>query len=175
VAARLAAVIRRRVATACLLALTVGLAGCGDDDDSAATTTTAATTTAAAASTTAASTVASTAASTTTAAPATTSTAAVTTAAPSTTASGEVVISVSVGVDSSPERVEHVPLGATVVLEMTDPNADQEFHIHDYDLGGNTEVPAGTTARFTFVADRAGSFEVESHVTDDVLVTLEVS
>jgi hypothetical protein len=109
-------------------------------------------------------------------APSTASTSAPTsTAATATTRSGVVVISVTVGKDSSPDRVEHVPLGATVTLELTDPNEDQEYHVHGYDLGQGTEVPAGTTSRITFTADHAGTFEVESHKTEDVLVQLEVS
>jgi uncharacterized cupredoxin-like copper-binding protein len=166
-----------RIALAAALSVAL-IAGCGDDDESGSTTA-------------AVSTVASTTAEPTTSAPTTTgapaseatpttsantaATAATPTEPPTTSDANEVLISVTVGVDSSPERVEPVPLGSTVTLEMTDPNADQEYHIHVYDLGGNAEVPAGTTARFTFVADRAGEFEVESHITDDVLVVLEVS
>jgi hypothetical protein len=99
----------------------------------------------------------------------------VTSTATATTQSGVVVVSVTVGKDSSPDRVDHVPLGATVTLELTDPNADQEYHLHGYDLGQGTEVPAGTTSRITFTADQAGTFEVESHKTEAVLVQLEVS
>jgi hypothetical protein len=95
--------------------------------------------------------------------------------ATATTQPGVVVVSVTVGKDSSPDRVEHVALGATVTLELTDPNAEQEYHLHGYDLGQGTNVPAGTTSRITFTADQAGTFPVESHKTEDVLVQLEVS
>ncbi len=91
-----------------------------------------------------------------------------------TAAANALTISVTVGSDSSPTRVEHVPLGATVTLELTDPNADEEYHVHGYDLGEGTEVPKGTTSKITFVADKAGTFEVESHKTDEVLVQLQV-
>lgn len=85
-----------------------------------------------------------------------------------------IVIEVTVGVDADPTRVEQVPLGTTVALVLTDPGAPQEYHVHGYDLGDGQTFTAGQTATFTFTADRPGRFEVESHVTDDVLVILEV-
>ena len=42
-----------------------------------------------------------------------------------------------------------------------------------HDLGGS-EVPAGEEAIFEFVADETGTFEVESHVTGEVLMVLVV-
>jgi len=91
---------------------------------------------------------------------------------PEPTASG-VTIEVTVGVDDDPGRVERIALGSSVTLEITNPYEDDEFHLHGYDLStGDTE--ADETATITFTADVAGTFEVESHVTDDVLVTLVV-
>jgi hypothetical protein len=184
--------VKTKTTSAGFAALSLSLfAACGSDSKSAsstavttpATTATTATTVAPATTTRASTTIAptttkpsattTTAASTTTTSPATVPP--TTTAVTTTTQSGIVGISVIVGTDSSPDRVEHVPLGATVTLELTDPNAEQEYHVHDYDLGGSTEVPAGTTSRITFVADKAGTFEVESHITEDVLVQLQVS
>ena len=83
-------------------------------------------------------------------------------------------VSVTVGLDDDPERIERVPLGATVALTITNPDADDEFHLHGYELGDGVVMPAGQPETFTFVADRAGSFEVESHETGDVLMILEV-
>lgn len=83
-------------------------------------------------------------------------------------------VDVIVGSDDGPERVEMVPLGSPVRLSMTNPDADDEFHLHGYDLGGDVTVPAGQTLTLDFVADRAGLFEVESHVTHDVIVVLLV-
>jgi hypothetical protein len=91
-----------------------------------------------------------------------------------TTAGGALTVTVTVGTDSSPTRVDHVPLGAKVTLELTDPNAKQQYHLHGYDLE-SAEVPAGTTAKISFTADQAGTFEVESHETEAVLVQLEIS
>ena len=36
-------------------------------------------------------------------------------------------------------------------------------------------VDAGVMATFNFTLDEAGTYEVESHVTDDVLLIIEVS
>jgi len=88
---------------------------------------------------------------------------------------GTVRIDVTVGTDSGADRIEQVPLGSTVVLTITDPVAAQEYHVHGFDLGDGQEFEPGQTATFTFTADTAGEFEVESHVTEAVLVVLQVS
>ena len=54
------------------------------------------------------------------------------------------------------------------------PEADDEFHLHGYDMTtGKTKK--GETSTITFVADKAGEFEVESHVSEQVYVTIVVS
>lgn len=87
---------------------------------------------------------------------------------------GIVKISVTVGVDSGADRVEEVKLGQQVELTITNPDDDDEFHLHGYDLGGD-ETPAGEDKVFAFTATEAGDFEVESHATEEVLVVLRVS
>lgn len=84
------------------------------------------------------------------------------------------LIPVIVGFDDGPERIDTVALGSPVELSITNPDADDEFHLHGYDLGGGVQVPAGETLVLRFVADRPGLFEVESHRTRDVLVVLLV-
>jgi hypothetical protein len=88
---------------------------------------------------------------------------------------GTVRIDVTVGTDSGADRIEQVPLGSTVVLTITDPVATQEYHVHGFDLGDDREFEPGQVATFTFTADTAGEFEVESHITDALLVVLQVS
>lgn len=83
-------------------------------------------------------------------------------------------ISVTVGFDSDPDRVEEVGLGQQVELTLTNPEEDDEFHLHGFDLGGD-ETPAGEDEVFSFTATEAGDFEVESHATGDVLVVIRVS
>ena len=101
-----------------------------------------------------------------------------TTVAPTDSAASKlaaVTISVTVGKDSSsPDRIEKVALGAQVTLTLTNPEADDEFHLHGYDMTtGKTKK--GETSTITFVADKAGEFEVESHVSEQVYVTIVVS
>ena len=85
-----------------------------------------------------------------------------------------VIITVTVGVDSAPTRIETVPRDALVTLSITNPTAADEFHLHGYDLGEGKEMAAGATETLTFTADTAGEFELESHSTGAVLLTLRV-
>ena len=91
-----------------------------------------------------------------------------------TDASNVAKILVTVGVDSGPDRVENVKLNQEVELTLVNPKADDEFHVHGYDLGGGT-TKAGDEKTFAFVATEAGDFEVESHVSETVLVVIHVS
>jgi hypothetical protein len=93
---------------------------------------------------------------------------------PSDTSDMPVVISVTVGVDSGEDRVESVPVGSIVSITITNPDSADEFHLHGYDLGDSQEVAAGESVTFTFTADTAGEFELESHTTDALLLLLRV-
>lgn len=83
-------------------------------------------------------------------------------------------IIVTAGVDSGPDRVEEVSVGESVELTIVNPDDDDEFHVHGFDLGGE-ETPAGEEKVFAFTATEAGDFEVESHVSGEVLVVIRVS
>lgn len=91
----------------------------------------------------------------------------------STMSDGSVTIDVVVGENSGPDRVEEVALGSQVTLTFINPDADDEFHVHGYDLGGDM-TKKGDTKTFTFTADKAGEYEVESHLTEAVLMVLRV-
>jgi hypothetical protein len=86
---------------------------------------------------------------------------------------GPVEIAVTVGVDSSPDRTVEVPLGAEVNVRLSNPDADDNFHLHGYDLSPG-DTPKGEVAIITFTADTAGDFEIESHVTDKVLIIISI-
>jgi len=86
---------------------------------------------------------------------------------------GPIEISVTVGTDSATDRVEEVALGSQVNITLTNPNAADEFHLHEYDLTSG-ETPKGEAAVISFTADKAGDFDLESHVTDEVLVVISV-
>ena len=92
---------------------------------------------------------------------------------PSAKVAGSTEISVTVGTDSAVDRVEEVPLGSQVNITLTNPNADDEFHLHEYDLSTG-DTPKGESAVISFTADKAGLFDLESHVTDEVLVIISV-
>lgn len=95
-----------------------------------------------------------------------------TTVATTTTTAGT-KFSVTVGQDSGPDRRETVPVGSFVTLTVSNPASDDEFHLHGYDL--ELKVKAGEPAVFSFSAGTAGTYELESHVTSGVLLTLEVA
>ena len=94
-------------------------------------------------------------------------------AEPSAKVAGPIEISVTVGTDSATDRVEEVPLGSQVNITLTNPNADDEFHLHEYDLSTG-DTPKGEAAVISFTADKAGLFDLESHVTDEVLVIISI-
>lgn len=94
---------------------------------------------------------------------------------PTTTVSdGRIALDVTVGENTGEDRVEEIPLGSEVTLNFTNPQADDEYHVHGYDLGGGV-TKKGDTKTFTFTADKAGDYEVESHISETVLVILRVS
>ena len=82
-------------------------------------------------------------------------------------------VSVIVGTDSSPDRIEEVALGANVQVTLSNPNADDEFHLHGYDLSPG-ETKMGEVSIISFTADKVGDFEIESHITEDVLLIIRV-
>ena len=85
---------------------------------------------------------------------------------------GPAQIDVVIGVDSGPERIVRVRAGADLTLNITNPDAADEFHVHGIDL--ERSVEAGTMATFNFNVGDPGTIEVESHATDTVVVVIEV-
>jgi hypothetical protein len=85
-----------------------------------------------------------------------------------------VTIDVTVGVDSGAERREPVAVGVPVTVNLVNPDGDDEFHLHGYDLSTG-ETLKGETSTISFTADKTGEFELESHVSGEVLVVLVVS
>ena len=92
----------------------------------------------------------------------------------STTATDEVVeISVIIGQTSGSAVAYQATLGSTVRLKILNPDADDEFHLHGYDLESGV-TPAGQEAIIEFTADKLGTFDLESHVTSEWILTLVV-
>lgn len=82
-------------------------------------------------------------------------------------------ITLEVGASTGAEVTHVVAGGSTVRISITNPSEGDEYHLHGYDLTTG-EVPAGETAIIEFVADVTGSFELESHHSGDLLMTLVV-
>lgn len=105
----------------------------------------------------------------------TTTTAVSTTTTNSTTttteAVGPVICNVIIGVPAD-DCIAKV--GDEVKITVTNPNAPDEMHLHGYDLSSG-EMAINTPASISFTADQAGDFELESHVTDEVVMVLRVT
>ena len=80
----------------------------------------------------------------------------------------------TVGENSGKDQVVEFPTGSQVELTIINPNADDEVHLHGYDIGTG-ELKKGESAVIAFTADRTGDFEVESHVTEELLLTVRIA
>ncbi len=80
-------------------------------------------------------------------------------------------ISIIVGEDDGANF--NVALGASVRITIVNEEDDDEFHIHGLDMGGDL-TPGGEEAIFEFTADKLGSFEIESHMSGDLIATVTV-
>lgn len=79
-----------------------------------------------------------------------------------------------VGVNSGPQTVAEFVEGDNVVITVVNNSADDEVHVHGYDLSTGP-LPKGQSATLAFTADKVGDFEVESHETEDVLMIIRVA
>lgn len=92
---------------------------------------------------------------------------------PPTAPEGPVQIDVVIGVDSGPDRLELVRVGADVTVNITNHDAADEYHIHGIEL--ERAVDAGVMATFNFAPTAPGTYEVESHETGEVILAIVVS
>ncbi|NLE96778.1 MAG: hypothetical protein GX596_02165 [Propionibacterium sp.] len=67
---------------------------------------------------------------------------------------------------------EQIDLGAEVTLLVTS-EFDDRVHVHGYEF--YVDAPAGETVESVFEANMAGTYEIESHETDQVYMLLTVS
>jgi heme/copper-type cytochrome/quinol oxidase subunit 2 len=98
---------------------------------------------------------------------------ALTGACSSTTASGPVTIDVTIanGKITPPATTYNVSLGSTVTITVTSDAADT-VHVHGYEI--EKDVVAGAKTVITFVADKTGRYEVETHTVEATIATLNV-
>ena len=88
----------------------------------------------------------------------------------STTKNCEVVV----GEGSGEQNTCVVSVGDEVTITAINPNAADEMHLRGYDLTTG-DMEAGVSASISFTADEAGEFELESHVTEEVMMMLVVN
>ena len=95
----------------------------------------------------------------------TTDTAAVTTSV--------VEINLIVGENTGADMMQTVPVGSSVRITVVNPNGADEIHVHGYDISTG-EMEQGQEAVIEFVASNAGTFDIESHVSEEVVFVLTV-
>jgi hypothetical protein len=95
----------------------------------------------------------------------TTDTAAITTAV--------VEINLIIGENTGADMMQTVPLGSSVRITVVNPNGADEIHVHGYDISTG-EMAQGQEAVIEFVASNAGTFDIESHVSEEVVLVLTV-
>ena len=83
-----------------------------------------------------------------------------------------VEISVIIGQTSGSAVAYQATLGSKVQIKLLNPDADDEFHLHGYEL--SAKATAGQEAIIEFTADKLGSFDLESHIANDWILTLVV-
>jgi hypothetical protein len=81
-------------------------------------------------------------------------------------------ISVIIGQTSGSAVAYQATLGSKVQIKILNPDADDEFHLHGYEL--TAIATAGQETMIEFTADQLGSFDLESHNTGDWILTLVV-
>lgn len=101
-----------------------------------------------------------------------------TTAVPDTTSiastSDTEKFTLTVGENSGESNIITFSKGSNVELTIVNPEADDEIHLHGYDLTTG-DLSKGTKSVMSFVADEAGDFEIESHVSETVLSIVRVT
>jgi hypothetical protein len=84
-----------------------------------------------------------------------------------------VEISLIVGENAGADMMQTVPLGSSVRITVVNPNGADEIHVHGYDISTG-EMAQGQEAVIEFVASNAGTFDIESHVSEEVVLVLTV-
>mgnify|MGYP006276422647 CR=1 FL=1 len=91
-----------------------------------------------------------------------------------TVVSSDVVeINLIVGENTGPEVKQTVPVGSTVRITFVNPNGPDEIHVHGYDLTTG-EMTQGQESVIEFVASTTGTFDLESHVSEEIVMILTV-
>jgi hypothetical protein len=80
----------------------------------------------------------------------------------------------TVGENSGVKNIVSFSKGSNVELTIVNPNAADEVHLHGYDLSTG-DLPKGEKSVISFIANEAGDFEIESHITEEVLSIIRIT
>lgn len=82
-------------------------------------------------------------------------------------------ITITIGENSGTDVVTEVKQGQEVKITFVNNEANDEIHLHGYDLSTG-EMKKGVSSSITFTATKTGDFEMESHVSEEVVQILRV-
>ena len=82
-------------------------------------------------------------------------------------------ITLTIGENTGTDVVSEVKEGQEVTITFLNNDANDEIHIHGYDLSTG-DMKKGTPSSITFTANKTGDFEMESHVSEEVVQILRV-
>ena len=77
-------------------------------------------------------------------------------------------LAIEIDADAGVPEVASVALGSPVVIQVFS-ETEQDFHLHGFDID-----LMGDDVTFDFIADKLGDFELESHESGEILLTLSV-
>lgn len=77
-------------------------------------------------------------------------------------------VAIEIDADAGVPEVASVALGSPVVIQVFS-ETEQDFHLHGFDID-----LMGDDVTFDFIADKLGDFELESHESGEILLTLSV-
>lgn len=84
-----------------------------------------------------------------------------------------VEINLVVGENTGADTKQTVPIGSSVRITVVNPNGPDEIHVHGYDISTG-EMAQGEESVIEFVASKAGTFDLESHVSEEIVLILVV-
>lgn len=84
-----------------------------------------------------------------------------------------VEINLVVGENTGADTKQTVPIGSSVRITVVNPNGPDEIHVHGYDISTG-EMAQGEESVIDFVASKAGTFDLESHVSEEIVLILVV-
>lgn len=82
-------------------------------------------------------------------------------------------INLVVGENTGADTKQTVPIGSSVRVTVVNPNGPDEIHVHGYDISTG-EMAQGEESVIEFVASKAGTFDLESHVSEEIVLILVV-